>query len=96
MSYKTRQEYEDAMMQGQAFSRLESTDDYANTFGAWLETQLAAPSVINVDDVKNPEILKEYYWMMMGRKEMLYTLREQIIKWRQDSKLSPSDTPDAT
>jgi len=96
MSYKTRQEYEDAMMKGQAFARLEGTADYAASFGAWLEEQLASPSIINIDDVKDPALLEKYYWMMMGRKEMLYALREQIIKWRQDSKLNPSDTPDQT
>ena len=93
MRYKTRAEFEDAINQGQAFTRLELTPDYAATIARWLEEELQRPGIIDVDAVKDPNLLKEHYWMLQGRKEMLYALCEQIETWRNDASRSVDEAP---
>lgn len=93
MAFKSRAEFEDALTRGQAFARLETTPDYAITLAQWIEEELQRPDVIDVSAVQDPNLLKEYFWMLKGKKDMLYALCEQIERWRSDSRLSPSDAP---
>lgn len=83
----TREQQEKAQETGAAWVRLELTDDYVNSLGAWLDAEVEKPLLIDVDMIKKPELLEQNYWMLMGRRAMLYTLMEQIARWRAEARI---------
>lgn len=83
----TREQQEKAQETGRAWTRLEITDDYVKSLGAWLDAQVEQPLLIDVDNIKKPELLEQNYWMLLGRRAMLYTLMEQIARWRAESRI---------
>lgn len=83
----TREQQELAKEIGEAFTRLEVTDDYVKSLGAWITKEMEAPLLIDIDLVKDPKVLEQNYWLLLGRRAMLYALIEQIARWRAEARI---------
>lgn len=93
MQFATREEFEKAVEIGQAFKRMELTEDYAKSLGAWIENEYSKKRELDVDLIKPPH-LEEAYWMIQGQKAMLYDLLEQIQRWRLEGSQTPESVPE--
>lgn len=94
MQHKTREEFEEAKNKGMAFVRLENTEDYKETIGAYILELMQQPMSIDCEHIPDPSRLQEIYWMRMGERNMLYALLEQVKFWREDASMDASEAPD--
>lgn len=83
----TRAKYEALVDQCQAFVRLQATDDYKKTVGAWLEEKHAEKPVINI--LETPfNAVHEKYWTLAGQVAVIAELDEQMSLWEKCATLA--------